>query len=239
MTCPYCKKKFKHWQYLNVHKKKCAAAKLQFQVSLSFRLRISDAVARINEMKIPLNIQCNICLASGFVNSVTLKNHVRTKHTDERPFACEYCPAKYSTSMSLSMHRARKHNVNKAGEFVPKKRFPCPKCGNILTDRTKLLRHIKTVHENVKDWQCSLCEKRFSSKSNLEVHMGSKHGGRLPYQCPVCAKGFLRKQALADHVAEAHAAHGPRESDGERTAAPAEQSGWEGDEGTLFVVEEG
>ena len=33
VTCPYCKKKFKQWQYLNVHKKKCAAAKLQYQVS--------------------------------------------------------------------------------------------------------------------------------------------------------------------------------------------------------------
>ena len=33
VACPYCKKKFKQWQYLNVHKKKCAAAKLQYQVS--------------------------------------------------------------------------------------------------------------------------------------------------------------------------------------------------------------
>ena len=36
VTCPYCKKKFKHWQYLNVHKKKCAVAKIQFQVSPFF-----------------------------------------------------------------------------------------------------------------------------------------------------------------------------------------------------------
>ena len=84
--------------------------------------------------------------------------------TPTRPFTT----ARYSTSMSLSMHRARKHNVNKAGEFVPKKRFPCPKCGSILTDRTKLLRHIKTIHENVKDWKCGYCEKTFSSKSNLQ-----------------------------------------------------------------------
>ena len=70
--------------------------------------------------------------------------------------------------MSLSMHRARKHNVNKAGEFVSKKVFPCPKCGNVLTDRTKLLRHLKTIHENVKDWKCAHCEKRFSNKSNLQ-----------------------------------------------------------------------
>ena len=33
VSCPYCKKKFKQWQYLNVHKKRCAAAKLQHQVS--------------------------------------------------------------------------------------------------------------------------------------------------------------------------------------------------------------
>ena len=52
-----------------------------------------------------------------------------------RRFQCEYCPAKYATSMSLSGHRARKHNVNKAGEFVPKKMFPCGMCGRLLTSR--------------------------------------------------------------------------------------------------------
>jgi hypothetical protein len=38
--------------------------------------------------------------------------------------------------MSLSGHRARKHNVNKAGDFVPKKMFPCGLCGRLLTSRS-------------------------------------------------------------------------------------------------------
>ena len=50
-------------------------------------------------------LQCEICGKEGFINSVTLQNHVRTKHSVDRPFGCEYCSAKYATAMSLSGHR--------------------------------------------------------------------------------------------------------------------------------------
>ncbi len=87
--------------------------------------------------------QCDVCHQGGFVNATTLRNHVRAMHSDERPFVCEYCPASYASCMSLTAHRSRKHNVNKAGEFVPRKLFPCATCGKVLTARSKLLKHIK------------------------------------------------------------------------------------------------
>ena len=68
------------------------------------------------------NIVC--VLKDGFVNNTTLNNHVKAKHSDEKPYVCEHCPARYATSMSLSTHRSRVHRVNKAGKFGPLDQLP-------------------------------------------------------------------------------------------------------------------
>ena len=68
-----------------------------------------------------LNSILDSLFQDGFVNPITLNNHLKSKHSNERPHPCEYCPNKYATSMALSGHRSRGHGVNKAGEAVIKK----------------------------------------------------------------------------------------------------------------------
>ena len=70
------------------------------------------------------NIEILCVLKDGFVNNTTLNNHVKAKHSDEKPYVCEHCPARYATSMSLSTHRSRVHRVNKAGNFWPLDQLP-------------------------------------------------------------------------------------------------------------------
>ena len=154
--------------------------------------------------KLERNFSCKVCGQDGFFNAATLANHTRAKHSEERPFGCEYCPARYATSMALHGHRARKHNVNRAGEFVPKKMFPCAECGKMLTSRTKLAAHTASVHEKQRSWKCSFCGKSFSSKYNLMIHEGKKHTGNLPFACEVCQKGFGRKEEVNRHILESH-----------------------------------
>lgn len=176
VTCPNCHKILKKWYYHQYHKKTCS---------------FGDVV-----------YQCDTCHQDGFASKDTLENHIRAIHTDERPFVCEYCPKSYATQMSLSGHRARIHNMNKSGEFVPKKMFPCDVCGKLLTSRTKLLHHVKIIHENEKAFACSFCSKRFSSKSNKIVHEGAVHTKNYPYACQICTKGFTKKKNLVIHLAE-------------------------------------
>ena len=94
------------------------------------------------------------------------------------------------------------------GEFVPKKFWPCERCGKLLTSSTKLTSHIRTVHESYREWKCGFCEKKFSSKSNMKVHEGSAHTGQLPYKCEHCPTSFSRKSALTAHVASEHSRTG-------------------------------
>ena len=181
VECPTCNKRLKKWYYHQFHKKTCSSGNVIYQ--------------------------CEICGKEGFINAVTLQNHVRTKHSADRPFTCEYCPSKYATAMSLSGHRSRKHGVNSRGEVVPKKMFPCDHCGKLLTSKMKLQAHIEVIHEGRRDFKCRFCDKTFTSKSNLQIHEGSLHTGVLPYRCDFCQKMFARRSQLTAHKESQHPGH--------------------------------
>jgi len=181
INCPTCNKSLKKWYYHQFHKRTCSSGNVIYQ--------------------------CEICGKEGFINAVTLQNHVRTKHSVDRPFSCEYCPAKYPTAMSLSGHRSRKHGVNSKGEVVPKKLFPCDVCGKLLTSRMKLQAHVEVIHEGRRDFKCRFCDKTFTSKSNVQIHEGSLHTGVLPYKCEFCNKMFARRNQLQTHRESQHPGH--------------------------------
>ena len=44
--------------------------------------------------------------------------------------------------------------------------------------RTKLVHHVKTLHEGERSFKCQHCSKRFTSKSNMKVHEGVMHTGK-------------------------------------------------------------
>ena len=178
ITCPTCNKSLKRWYYNRHHRKTCSAA-----------------AASGTQL-----YQCELCGKDGFVNALTLENHKKSKHSMERPHACEYCPAKYATAMSLSGHRSRKHGVNCKGESVPKKVYPCNVCGKMLTSRLKLISHVQVLHQGKRNFKCRFCDKSFGSKSNLQVHEGSMHTGVLPYKCDFCSKSFARRSQLQSHT---------------------------------------
>ena len=173
VTCNVCGKTLKKWYYQLYHKDSCS----------------TNVVYK-----------CDICGQEGFVNNITLQNHVKAKHTTEKPYQCEHCDAKYATSMSLSSHRSRVHRVNKAGEPVEQKLFACDYCGKLLTGKNKRDFHIKTVHERTRDFPCKFCDKKFTTNANLKVHEAAIHTRDLPFKCDFCAKGFVRKKAWKDHM---------------------------------------
>ena len=51
----------------------------------------------------------------------------------------------------------------------------CNLCNKTLVDPRSLARHIKTVHETIKDYNCDQCEKGFTKKSLYESHVTRAH----------------------------------------------------------------
>ena len=177
IKCPSCSKSMTRRHYTKHHKASCSKERI---------------------------LKCDICAREGFCNSSTLQDHIRAKHTHEKPFKCEHCNKAFPAASHLAHHRMKKHRVNSKGELQPKIVFPCNYCGKILTTKPKLLAHVKVIHQGIKDFTCSSCSKSFSSKSNLDIHVGSVHTGNLPYKCEFCSKSFARKNLLSAHRQTAH-----------------------------------
>jgi len=177
LICPSCSKSMTRRHYIKHHKASCSKERV---------------------------LKCETCGREGFCNISTLQDHIRAKHTEEKPFECEYCNKAFPAASHLAHHRMKKHRVNSKGELQPKIVFPCNYCGKILTTKPKLLAHVKVIHQGIKDFTCNSCQKSFSSKSNLDIHIGSVHTGNLPYKCEFCSKSFARKNLLSAHRQTAH-----------------------------------
>ena len=119
-------------------------------------------------------LSCDICKKSSFVSKVTLANHVRSVHSNDKPFSCEYCDMKFARSETLSKHRFSKHRKNKKGETITKS-FVCEICDKKLSSSTNLLHHLKVIHEGIRKFQCQFCDKQFSSRFNKTSHEGKVH----------------------------------------------------------------
>ncbi len=61
-----------------------------------------------------------------------------------------------------------------------------------------MLRHIKDVHQGVKNHTCEVCAQSFCSKTVLAQHM-RVHTGEKPYKCDVCNKAFTQASSLYSH----------------------------------------
>lgn len=120
-------------------------------------------------------------------------------------------------------HRLKEHLPTHTQE----KRFGCPNCGNMFTNRTKYLDHLEKqvpiddqnfqcshcskifanhrllrdhVRRHVNHYKCPLCDMTCNSPSNLRNHIRSRHSDDRPYECDFCGLGCRTKCDLQRHV---------------------------------------
>ncbi|BHF83242.1 hypothetical protein SprV_0802638400 [Sparganum proliferum] len=82
----------------------------------------------------------HICPTCGraFVREDKLRRHIRSIHSDERPFVCEVCSKAFARKDKLQEH-ARHHNRDIT--------FPCPACNEVFLMRSLLNRHLRLTHQ--------------------------------------------------------------------------------------------
>mmetsp|Transcript_5260 Transcript_5260/g.15716 ORF Transcript_5260/g.15716 Transcript_5260/m.15716 type:complete len:402 (+) Transcript_5260:115-1320(+) len=108
---------------------------------------------------------CELC-ESSFKSSYDLKRHVESVHDKKRQHQCRFCKRRFSQSGHRNEHERLFHSG--VGH-------QCNLCGNSFGVRSKLQRHIRSVHENIRTHQCDLCGKMFKEKNHLKKHTAS-HG---------------------------------------------------------------
>ena len=67
--------------------------------------------------------------------------------------------------------------------------FICNVCDRDLKSKRILKLHVKTVHNQIKDFECSACDKRYANKLTLNLHIKAVHDK---------VKDFICEYALID-----------------------------------------
>jgi len=155
------------------------------------------------------NFQCTMCVFRSYTQKQVDSHHLKV-HTDLKKEECTTCGGFFN---HLKEHYSRRHTeryreiCNVCGDVFKNMRnhlkrtacglgrkmeakFKCELCSKAFTLKHGLQRHIKVVHEQVKDCVCEQCDYKTSSKSNLELHQDSMHKGirRTKQKCPHCDK---------------------------------------------------
>ena len=84
------------------------------------------------------------------------------------------------------------------------KRFKCDKCHFKTTSVANLKKHIKSVHDKIKDMVCQKCDYTCSLKSYMDSHMNSVHLKVKNYVCEECGYSTSHKSTLNQHQQSVH-----------------------------------
>ncbi|CAJ1053259.1 zinc finger protein 354C-like [Xyrichtys novacula] len=118
------------------------------------------------------------------------QNQESGTHQPHLPFACPFCPRRYSHQCKLRIHQ-RAHTGEKP--------YQCPQCGKRFGQVCSVKRH-QMVHTGEKPYPCPHCGKQFSTSTNLKVHQ-SVHTGEKRFSCSKCGKNFSFLSNLIRHQA--------------------------------------
>lgn len=114
--------------------------------------------------------KCDICGLTT-CSASTLKHHKAYRHSDDRPFSCSICPAKFKARSDL-----RKH----AEIHIEDNPFKCNLCDFECRCCHSLANHTKQTHYmSNSDYVCHECERKFTRGNNLTRHLTSMHGYKL------------------------------------------------------------
>lgn len=135
-------------------------------------------------------------------NTKIILCHLRMIHVREKggEYPCYLCEAVLNSKKDLRLHTIDRHKDDKSKV--------CPQCGSTFKIISSVRRHIKTVHEQTKQYVCSFCEKKYMHKYDLENHFQKKHNfsnndeGRNV--CPDCHLTFPSLAKLKGHMHSEH-----------------------------------
>ena len=135
--------------------------------------RLSTHIANLVKVPCP---HCNVYYDD-------LEQHMQATHGATGP-VCPYCAAVGKRSWALKLHIEQVHlniQIHKPAS--------CPICKKIFVKKGHMERHIKMVHEGIREGSepCRYCGKELCNKAALEKHEAMVHEG-VREECPLCHK---------------------------------------------------
>ncbi|XP_061607771.1 histone H4 transcription factor [Phyllopteryx taeniolatus] len=125
-----------------------------------------------------------------------LRNHIKFRHSNEKPYSCEYCEYRCKNLVDLRKHL----DSHSSGPG-----YHCHVPGCEFSSRTPvtLKFHQKREHEGdfIARYKCHVCDQCFTRGNNLTIHLHKKHQFKWPSGHPRFRykehdDGFLRLQLI-------------------------------------------
>ena len=127
--------------------------------------------------------KCKKCDYIGRPNA--LKSHFESRHTGNKIEACPYCGEIFK-NVKGHLERTQCGREIKVVNI----KVPCPYCSKHLSTRDQLKKHVKVIHNQVRDKQCDQCDYNTYDAGNLRLHVNKQHLGITAEKqpCPHCNK---------------------------------------------------
>lgn len=118
-----------------------------------------------------LRRMCHMC-GKIFKYPESLRRHLKTVHSDERPFKCHLCTSSFNRNHNLTIHIKVVHQRQRV--YV-KKHVPrlCDYCGKVLLSPRSLEEHISSIHTKKALYECEKCHSTFYRKLTFDKHRTS------------------------------------------------------------------
>ncbi|KAL8591700.1 hypothetical protein ACOMHN_061792 [Nucella lapillus] len=151
--------------------------------------------------------QCQLCDANYKIAG-QLRDHVRSKHSNSRPFVCAKC------GKDFAYPTARRRHEKVCGlDLSERIEFQCPTCDKGFVTAKGFSKHLQTCcpsaiehglgKEKESPFTCSACDKTFVTFPGLDRHQRFICG-RIPqkgiYACEECGKMFHTRNRYITHT---------------------------------------
>jgi hypothetical protein len=83
-------------------------------------------------------------------------------------------------------------------------RFKCVLCEYKCALNSNLQKHIKAIHDKIKDYECDLCEYKCSDNGHLQTHIKAIHDKIKDYECEKCEYKCSDNGHLQTHIKQVH-----------------------------------
>ena len=140
-----------------------------------------DVQHHYNSVHRSKQFQCDEC-PQAFRMKSRLKIHIAT-HSNVRSFACEICGNMFKTKLYFKIHMSGHANIS---------RHKCHICNTMFRNPENRRRHVKHVHEGIREYYCDKCSQQFKQQSHFKRHT-MLHTDKRPFSCSKCQRGFIQK----------------------------------------------
>ncbi|XP_035713472.1 zinc finger protein 888-like [Folsomia candida] len=142
----------------------------------------------------PVRFPCTLC-GNEFKTRGNLSRHILT-HTTEKPYNCATCARSFARRSHVKSHEMT--HLEKS----TRARSKCHVCPQTFLRRADLLRHIRVVHENQRNFPCLFCDKIFARTSQVKGYVEAVHPAKKEktHSCDKCEYKTHTKANLTLHV---------------------------------------